>query len=125
MSKDNQDYARGMLRARIARGELECGDLDNPALSKIMSEWGEDWDEALPDHMRGAMMYTVDFTDCVRCFTECLSCGKLLETEYYDAHHKQWFRDEFSAPPLSDLAKRFALDDLRHFARVVLEEGGE
>lgn len=122
MSKTNQDYA---LRARIARDELECGDRDNPALPKIMSEWGENWDEPLPEHMGGPMMYTVDFTDCVRCFRKCLSCGKLLETEYYNAHHKQWFREDYSTPPLSDLAKRFALDELRRFARVVLGEGGE
>lgn len=118
MSKTNQDY---LLLARLERGELECGDLDNPELYKMVGDYPE-WVELVPEHMGGALMFTVDFTDNVTVFKECLSCGKLLRTEDYMAHKKKWIREDYNTPPLSDIEKREALADMRRFARVILGE---
>lgn len=126
MSKTDQEHE---LLARIWRGELECGDLDNPALSKLISDWEDKhqdyWDEPLPTHMGGTLMFTVDFTDNVRVFEECISCGKLLKTEDYMAHCQRWVREDPRTPPLSDSDKRLALADMRRFARLILGVGGE
>ena len=113
----------------MERGELECSDLDNPALSKMISDW-EDfnddyWDEPLPEHHGGPMLFTVDFTDNVRVFQQCMDCGKRLKTEDYMAHRQQWVREDPNTPLLSDRDKREAMADMRRFARVILGEDGE